>query len=243
MKMAITNQPQTYVLVHGANHGGWCFNRTAERLRGQGHRVFAPTLTGLAERSRDPVGAINLTTHINDILSLFKWEELEDAVLVGHSYGGMVISGVADKIPEKIRNLVFLDAVVPENGKCMADYTFPGDMLLQVLHAVGSVGGGLWLPAPPAAFFNINEADRVMADRLCTPHPMASLLEKISIGTNTESIKHHTYIFATNWNFPPIMQQYELAKARPGWKTFEVECGHDIMLDKPAELAEILSGL
>jgi len=234
---------RTFVLVHGASHGGWCYGRVAEILRLQGHRVFTPSLSGLAERSRETCHAINLTTHINDILDLFKWEELDDAVLCGHSYGGMVVGGVADRIPERIRKLVFLDAVIPENGKCMADYVFPGEALLGVMDLVGAVGGGFVLPAPPAAFFKVNEADQAMVDRLCTPHPIASLIEKINIGANADSIANHTYIYATNWGFPPIVQQYERAKTLPGWKVFEVDSGHDIMIDAPVRLAEILSDL
>jgi len=234
---------RTFVLVHGASHGGWCYSRVAELLRSRGHRVFTPSLSGLAERSRENSRPINLTTHVNDILDLFKWEELDDVVLCGHSYGGMVVGGVADKIPERIRNLVFLDAVIPENGKCMTDYVFPGEALLGVMSVVGELGGGFVLPAPPAAFFKVNEADQAMVDRLCTPHPIASLIEKINIGANADSIANHTYIYATNWGFPPIVQQYERAKTLAGWKIFEVDSGHDIMIDAPVRLAEILTGL
>ena len=243
MKSPVAETAQTFVLVHGASHGGWCYGRVAELLRSQGHRVFTPTLSGLAERSQENSRPINLTTHINEIVDLFKWEELDDVVLCGHSYGGMVVGGVADKIPKRIRNLVFLDAVIPENGKCMTDYVFPGEALAQVIDVVGALGGGLLLPAPPAAFFKVNEADQPMVDRLCTPHPFASLLEKINIGANADSIKHHTYIYGTSWGFPPIVQQYERAKALAGWKVFEVESGHDIMIDAPVRLAEILRSL
>ena len=119
MNASSSGPTRTFVLVHGANHGGWCYSRVAALLRAQGHRVFTPTLSGLAERSRENASSIKLTTHIDNILDLFKWEELDDVVLCGHSYGGMVVGGVADKIPEKIRNLVFLDAVIPENGQCL----------------------------------------------------------------------------------------------------------------------------
>lgn len=95
------------VLIHGASHGGWCYDRVAELLRSQGHRVFAPTLPGLAERSADNARRrIDLTAHIDDILGMFEHEGIEDAILCGHSYGGMVISGVADRIPDRVRNLV-----------------------------------------------------------------------------------------------------------------------------------------
>jgi len=109
----------TFVLVHGAWHGGWCWKRVAALLRQAGHEVFAPTLTGLGERAHLMSNAIDLHTHIRDILGVLQWEELADVVLCGHSYGGMVISGVADRVPEKLRSLVYLDAFVPDNGTCM----------------------------------------------------------------------------------------------------------------------------
>ena len=234
----------TYVLVHGASHGGWCYERVATILRSQGHQVFTPTLAGLAERSDEMSPRTDLTTHINDILSLFEREQLDDAFLCGHSYGGMVISGVADRIPERIRNLVYIDAVVPENGKCMNDYAFPGWKVIPVKAMVWLLGRGYKMtPPPPAWYFNVNKADRTMVSRRLTAHPFPSLQEKIRIGDNPDSVAGHTYIYATNWGFAPITEQYERAKARMGWKVFEVEAGHDIMIDAPKELAGILSSL
>lgn len=125
----------------------------------------------------------------------------------------------------------------------MTDYVFPGRNLLPVMAAVWIVGRGRRLMAPPAKFFNVNAADRKMVDQQLTPHPFASLREKISIGNNADYIANHTYIFATDWGFPPIVEQFERAKARKGWEVFEVKSGHDVMIDAPAELAEILIGL
>ena len=231
----------SFVLVHGAGHGGWCYDRVAAILRAQGHQVFTPTLAGLAERASMNARRINLTTHIDEIVALFKRENLTDAVLCGHSYGGMVIGGVADQVPDRISNLVFLDAVVPENGKSMNDHVFPGWRLLPVLIAVWLFGRGSKLtPPPPARFFNVNKADRAMVSRRLTAHPYATLREKIRIGNNADRIPHHTYIHASEWGNPQIAKQYELAKRRKGWAVFAVTCGHDIMIDAPEELAEIL---
>lgn len=243
MTVRTNDSGKTYVLIHGACHGGWCWSRVADSLRAKGHRVFAPTLSGLAERRREQMLSINLSTHINDVLDLIRVHELTDVILCGHSYGGMVIGGVADRIADHIRHLVFIDAVVPENGRSMADYIFPGEALLGIMDAVGKHGGGLAMPAPPAAFFNVNEGDQAMANRLLTPHPIASLIEKLSIGDAAESIANHSYVFAKNWGFPPIVAQYERARTLPGWQTFEVESGHDIMLDAPERLTDILNGL
>jgi pimeloyl-ACP methyl ester carboxylesterase len=244
MELSHVGSAKTFVLVHGASHGGWCYDRVAKLLRAKGHRVFAPTLPGLAERLGENAGRkIDLTAHVDDILGLFDREGIEDAFLCGHSYGGMVISGVADRIPDRIRNLVFIDAVVPEDGARMTDYVFPGFKLWPIVAAVWLLGKGSTLMAPPAKFFAINEADRAMVDRQLTPHPMASLREKICLAGNADRIPGHTYIYATEWGFAPITTQFQRAKERAGWKVFEVKSGHDIMIDAPQELAGILSSL
>jgi pimeloyl-ACP methyl ester carboxylesterase len=206
-----------------------------------GHKVFTPTLAGLAERASMDARQINLTTHIDEIVALFEGENLSDIVLCGHSYGGMVVGGVADRIPGRISNLVFLDAVVPENGKCMNDYIFPSWRLLPILTSVWLFGRGYKLtPPPPAWFFKVNKADRAMVNRRLTAHPYRTLTEAIKIGSNADRIPHHTYIYASSWGNAQITKQYELAKKRVGWRVFEVESGHDVMLDAPDELAKIL---
>jgi len=235
---------KTFVLVHGAGHGAWCYERVATILRAQGHRVFTPTLAGVGERIAEISPAIDLTTHIDDILDLFEREQLEDVFLCGHSYGGMVITGAADKIPARIRNLVFIDSVVPDNGKCMNDYVFPGWKLWPVLLSVKLLGGGYKLtPPPPAWYFKVNKADQPMVNRHLTAHPFVSLQQKIRIGSNPDRIAGHTYIYATKFGFAPLTEQYEKAKVRMGWKVFEIPSGHDIMIDAPRELAGILSSL
>src|SRR3984957_4205166 len=117
--------PHTFVLVHGAWHGGWCWQRVADRLRGSGHTVFSPTLTGLGERSHLLRGGIDLKTHITDVVNVIKWEGLTDVVLCGHSYGGFVISGVAEQVGPAIRAIVFLDAFVSRDGVKVQDLTGP----------------------------------------------------------------------------------------------------------------------
>jgi pimeloyl-ACP methyl ester carboxylesterase len=243
MAQSVHSSAQTFVLVHGAGHGGWCYARVAEMLRAKGHRVFTPTLSGLAERARENDRSINLTMHIADIVDLIRFEALDDVILCGHSYGGMVITGAAEKIPERIKHLVYIDAVIPETGKCMTDYVFPGEALVQVLQVVGTLGGGYLLPAPPAAFFNVNEADREMVDRLLTPHPMASLFECITLEGRADSVAGHSFVYATDWAFPMIAPHYERAKSLPGWQVHEVAAGHDIMIDAPERLADILDSV
>jgi pimeloyl-ACP methyl ester carboxylesterase len=230
---------RTYVLVHGAWHGGWCWREVADRLRAEGHRVFTPTLTGLAERSHLALSGVSLSTHVQDVLNLLKWEGLSDVVLVGHSYGGMVVSGAAEGAePGAIGALVFLDAFVPAHGRSLLDYTA----------AEGREGGpmveeglatGLVSPIP-AAVFGVNEVDRARVDALCTPQPYATLTEKAQMTGARERVARKGYILATGWagaTFPAFAAE---ANSRPDWAYHEVDCGHDVMLDAPDRLAEIL---
>ena len=120
---ALTSNDATFVLVHGAWHGGWCWSRVAPLLRGAGYPVFAPTLTGLGERLHLLTPQVDLDTHVRDITSLLDYEDLHNVILVGHSYGGMVISGVAETAGTRLAQLVYLDAFLPENGKALKDYS------------------------------------------------------------------------------------------------------------------------
>jgi pimeloyl-ACP methyl ester carboxylesterase len=123
----MASKSTTFVLVHGAWSGGWCYSRAAALLRARGHAVFTPTLTGQGERAHLLSGAINLSTHIEDVLGVFRFERLSDVVLAGHSYGGMVITGVADRIADKIKTLAYLDAFVPEDGQSLFDINIPAN--------------------------------------------------------------------------------------------------------------------
>jgi pimeloyl-ACP methyl ester carboxylesterase len=122
----------TYVLVHGGAHGGWCYRRVGQILRPAGHEVHAPTLTGLGERSHLLGLGTDLETHISDVVNVFLYEDLRDVILVGQSYGGMVITGVADRVLERVAHLVYLDAALPEDGESLASMNplTMADMLL-----------------------------------------------------------------------------------------------------------------
>src|SRR6202167_6610182 len=111
-----------FVLVQGAWIGGWYWRPITQTLRKSGHEAYAPTLTGLGERIHLMSPSINLDTHVADVVNLIEWEELSDIVLVGHSYGGMVVTGVADALPDRVRSLVYLDAFVPKNGEALLNF-------------------------------------------------------------------------------------------------------------------------
>jgi pimeloyl-ACP methyl ester carboxylesterase len=228
----------TFVLVTGAWHGGWCWKRVRNALTDQGHTVFTPTLTGLGERSHLLSRDIDLDTHINDIINLIRWEDLEDLILVGHSYGGCVISGVADRAPGKIAALVYLDAFVLQDGQSMHD-VLPPDVRQGQLDAAATEGDGWRVPPIPAAFFNVNAADSAWVDAQCTHQPLASFQQKLRLERSDEPVGAIHYIYASGWEGTPFTGFYEDAKAR-GWATREIACGHDVMLDCPEELTAAL---
>jgi pimeloyl-ACP methyl ester carboxylesterase len=229
----------TFVLVHGAWHGSWCWKRVRTALQAQGHDVFTPTLTGVAERSHLLSRAVNLETHVLDVENLIRWEELSEIVLCGHSYGGCVIGGVADRVPERIRALVYLDAFVLEDGENLAHH-IPESQYKQLLEGANTVGEGWKAPPIPAEVFNVNAGDREWVNRQCTMQPLDTFEQRIRLSGGAGKIRNITYILATGFTegspFPPF---YEKAKAR-GWRTLTVSCGHDVMLDLPDELTQIL---
>jgi pimeloyl-ACP methyl ester carboxylesterase len=230
----------TFVLVHGAWHGGWCYKRVAQQLRKAGHEVYTPTLTGLGERSHLMSRAVNLVTHVQDIVNVFRWEELSDVVLCGHSYGGMVISGVADEVPEKIRALVYLDAFVPENGQALADF-IPPEMLAGMRDDAKQNGEGYLISPIPAEVFKVNEKDAAWADQMCVKHPLGCLEQKIALTGALARVRKHTFVLATNWGPPqPFVAIAERLKKDQRWKVVSLPCGHDLMLDMPKEIADLL---
>src|SRR3984885_1259783 len=167
--------PYTFVLVHGAWHGGWCWRRVSDRLHAAGHDVFSPTLTGLGERSHLLRAGIDLKTHIADVVNVMKWERLTDVVLCGHSYGGFVVSGVAEQMASALGSIVFLDAFVPRAGEAALDITSPG---ARALIRAALQRGDIGVPPRSAADFLVNAADRAWVDRLCVPQPIATLTDK-----------------------------------------------------------------
>jgi pimeloyl-ACP methyl ester carboxylesterase len=180
--------------------------------------------------------AIDLETHILDVVNEMKWQELNNVVLVGHSYGGMVISGVDEKMEKAISSFAMLDAFLPENGQAVVDIV-SAPMRDGVLAAQRS--GATALPTRSAAVFNVNEKDRAWVDAQCTPQPLQSFLQKLTLTGARERIANKTYIRATGYESPYFDLGLATARKR-GWRTYELACGHDVMLDKPDRLTEIL---
>jgi pimeloyl-ACP methyl ester carboxylesterase len=227
---------KVFVLVHGAWHGGWCWRRVSDLLEAKGHKVFSPTMTGLGSTSHVLNKDVNLTTHITDIVNFIKWEDLSDIVLVGHSYGGYIVSGVAEQIGDKIASIVFLDAFVPESGDSIAA-TSSQPVREAIAAAIGR--GELALKPVPAAVFRVNEKDRAWVDAKCTPHPIAGFTEKITVTGARDKIAKKSYVRAAG--YPSVPFDAALAKTKGlGWKTYEMTAGHDAMVDDPQGLTDIL---
>lgn len=229
----------TYVLVHGAWHGSWCWKRVRRALQAAGHEVFTPTLTGVGERSHLASPGVNLSTHIADVINLIRWEELSDVILCGHSYAGCVISGAADGIPERMRALVYLDAFVLEDGECLFDL-LPQEQVQGTRQQAQATGDG-WKVSPiPAEVFRVNPRDSAWMNAQFTPHPLACFEERIKLTGGLGRVQDVTHILAAGFrDGSPFAACHERAKAKR-WKTRTMACGHEVMLDLPNELTAVL---
>jgi pimeloyl-ACP methyl ester carboxylesterase len=181
---------------------------------------------------------VDLETHINDVANLMRWEELENVVLVGHSYAGCVIGGVADRMPERIAKLVYLDAFILEDGQCLYD-VFSPEHRAQQIEAAAAFGEGWRLPPPTAASLYVNPADQAWVDSHCTDHPIACNMQRIHLKHKSIDVAALYYIRASGW-LPATKEFYDVAVAR-GWSTREIFSGHDVMVDRPQELTTALT--
>jgi pimeloyl-ACP methyl ester carboxylesterase len=227
----------TFVLVHGAWHGGWCYARVAKLLRSVGHDVYTPTLTGVGERAHLAGLSISLTTHVQDIVNVIEYENLSDVILCGHSYGGMVITGVAASIGDRIRTLFYLDAFVPEEGQSLLDQLAP-EFRGQLVD-LAKLNNGL-VPPIPAVAFNVNAADAAWVDKTCVPQSLLTFVQAIRLTGKENSVRNRTYIFADGYDMHTFDPIYERVRNDPQWKVRTINCGHDVMLDRPGELSELL---
>jgi pimeloyl-ACP methyl ester carboxylesterase len=215
----------TFVLVPGMWHGGWTFQAITAGLRELGHVVHPLTLTGLSERRHLLNGSVNLDTHIADVLAVLSADDLADVVLVGHSYGGMVITGAADRAPHRVRALVYLDAVVPADGD--SQWSLVSDREREWYQDVEESG----FAVKPLPFF----------DSRATGHPLASVFQPLRMETELEHIRSRHYVYAAGWNGPsPFTPVYQALRNDDDWTVHELQSGHNIMGDAPEECLQIL---
>jgi pimeloyl-ACP methyl ester carboxylesterase len=233
---------RTFVLVHGAGHGGWAWRRVSDILASRGHRVYAPTLTGLADRYHLMSASINLETHIRDIVNLFEWEGITDAVLAGHSYGGWVVTGAVEKLLPRVSAIAYVDAFLPENGQRGFDFT---NTQQQAAILEAQARGEVSRPGPTSTALKIrNPEDRAWVDSKITPQPLGVSLQPIVLSGAVENVPVRLYIRTPLFPQPVFDATLAHCAAKPGWRTRVMNnCGHDPMIDQPDELADMLEGL
>jgi pimeloyl-ACP methyl ester carboxylesterase len=241
-----------FVLVHGAWHGGWCWRDVRAILRGRGHEVFTPTLTGLGERSHLMSPDIDMNTHIQDIVNVIAWEELDEVILVGHSYGGNVITGVADRIKHRLRHVVYLDAFLPADGQSsasgmmrilnpdVADQDIEANIASR-LAAADENGGS---HTHNTNLFDIPDDRPEQYDwvkRRITTHPVKTLVSPMRLENAGSDGLPRTYILCTDRpDRTAFMVLAERLKHAPGWTSRELPTGHDAMVTMPEETAALL---
>ena len=237
----------TYVFVSGGWHGGWCWKRVADRLRARGHEVFTPTLTGLGERAHLLNPSVDLETHIADVVAVMHWEDLDDVVLAGHSYGGMVITAIADRSPERLAQVVYVDALWPVDGESVADIV--GVEAAQTVTAAQSdpTSGSLIAGADQLAqLLGVTDADDVawLASKL-TPQPAASVIQPLTlqhVGATVDTLFvscHATTFEGTELSYA---RARECAATDARVRTVEIDAPHNAMVTHPDLLTDVLEG-
>jgi pimeloyl-ACP methyl ester carboxylesterase len=234
----------TFVLVHGAWHGGWCWSRLIPLLEAAGHRAFGPSLTGLGDRTDRLSPEVGLSTHIQDVVELIQEQDLRQVILVGHSYGGMVITGVADRVPDQVAHLVYLDTVVPRDGKAMLD---SAPLLRALFRWQTRHRGDSWRVDPPRgnSFGVTAEPDVTWVRQMVTPQPLKTFEEPLHL-SDPDIVSHfpRTHICCTGRgrleSFLQLIAQRVLLPKEPGWRLRQLPTGHDAMITMPRELAGLL---
>jgi pimeloyl-ACP methyl ester carboxylesterase len=237
----------TYVLVHGAFNGGWCWKHVARKLRAAGHDVFTPTLTGLGERSHLLTPSVGLGTHVQDVVNVLEYEDLEGVILAGHSFAGVVITAVADRVPQRIARLVYTDAAAPEDGQ-NATGAFQ-DGTAAVLAGMSEGNKESWLLPPlPLSSEGITSPEHVawVAPKR-GPLPLLALQEPLKLTSDAVSRIPKAYIYAkqreglvTTFGVDPLKPFHERARTAEGWRFLEVDAGHALMITNPEAVAAAL---
>jgi len=237
-----------HVLVHAAWHGGWCWKKVVPLLRARDHEVHAPTLTGLGDRAHLINPEIGLETHIQDVVNVLKYGDLNRVILVGHSSSGAVITGVAEHVPERLAHVVYLDAFVPDDGQSLMDL-IPPDRRQGVGQRVRAEGQG-WLlpsltPVPWDQFLReawriAEEADRRWMLARLGPSPFRIFKDPLRRSSPTASKLPRTFIRCLQWPNPVFDRYADIARRTAGWRYRELATSHEPFITHPQELANLL---
>lgn len=227
----------TIVLVHGGWAGAWTWKWTAPLLRRKGFDVYAPTLSGLAERSQvDPL-SVNLSTHINEVAGLLEYEDLKDVVLVGQSYSGMVITGAADRAPDRVAGMIYIEGFVPENGQSFWDIAGPEVAGGQRARA-DSIGGKA-IPALP----QVQSMKGPNGETLpFTPQPIGCMTEKFESVRDNPTWPPRHYLLCSGGR-PWFREVAEGLKAKGGWEVSEIDAEHSAEIFAPQLVADSIAGI
>jgi pimeloyl-ACP methyl ester carboxylesterase len=235
--MSATN---TFVLIHGSWHGGWCWRRVVAILRSGGHVVFAPTLTGFGERVHLTRPDLTIDDLATDIVNVIAAEELDNIILVGHSFGGNPVSAVADRVPERLKQLVYIDTLLLRNGESGFSQLDPG-IVAQRIELAEKTSGGITIPHPSPEVFGVNDpADAAWLRRQLTPLPLNCYRAPIHLKHPLGNGVSKTYIACTNPIYEPAVPTHEWVKSQSDWRYLELSAGHDAMITDPQGLAEML---
>ena len=233
----------TFVLVHGAWFGGWCWQQIIPFLKEASHEAYAPTLTGLAERASELSPEVGLETHIQDIVGLMEEKNLQGVILVGHSYSAMVITGVVDQVPERIAHLVYLDTFVPRNGESMADIS---PLVIRLLSKQAQAHGDGWRVLPRGTYGVTREPDRSWVRESVTAQPLKTFEQALHL-KNPAIVEAtpRTHIDCTgSGSFYLLIRRILAPRALPpkeaGWRLRQLPTGHCAMITMPRELADLL---
>ena len=238
-----------YLLVHGAWHGAWCWRRVLPLLTQAGRRAHAVTLTGVGERAHLLSPAIDLETHITDVMAAMDAEEMDDVVLVVHSYAGMLGTAVADRRPERLKHLVYLDAVLPKPGESWSSTHASATRNARIAAAQADPLFGF--PAPDASVFGLEAEDHAWVQRRQTPHPGKPYTQVLNFDPKRVASVPRTFVNCTR----PPLATIDISRLRmrdpalwdgawlPGSQVVEMATGHDPMVSDPQGLAKILMAL
>jgi pimeloyl-ACP methyl ester carboxylesterase len=227
-----------FLVCHGAWSGGWAWKRVRHLLGAAGHEVYTPTYSGLGERAHVVMPSTDLETHIQDILDVLTYEDLHEVVLVGHSYGGMVATGVADRAPERIARLIYIDAFVPRNGQCLFDL-LPSAMRAERQESVDARGAG-WLVPPPASPPDTSSEDAAWSAARRRWQPLATFTQPLRL-IHADPDVARAYIYCSRIGpddrFAPFAAR---ARTEAGWTYLELDASHSPNITAPEALARLL---